>query len=100
MPTFKELPSSNFNGDLAIKVIFANFEEDILVLSQVPGTSIYEGHLQDDYEVPVVLIDTPLTRKRLVSSIYSNDIYFEQYNLFFYGMNIANTSFYQIDCSK
>ena len=58
------------NGDLSIKVIFSNSEEDILILTQVPGTSIYEGHLQDDYEVPVVLIDIPMTKKRLVSSIY------------------------------
>ena len=68
------------NGDLSIKVIFSNSEEDILILTQVPGTSIYEGHLQDDYDVPVVLIDIPLTKKRLVSNIYSNDIFFEQYN--------------------
>ena len=80
MPSFKELPSSKMNGDLSIKVIFSNSEEDILILTQVPGTSIYEGHLQDDYDVPVVLIDIPLTKKRLVSNIYSNDIFFEQYN--------------------
>jgi len=67
MPSFKELPSLKMNGDLHIKVVFSNSEEDILILTQVPGTSIYEGHLQDDYEVPVVLIDIPLTKKRLIA---------------------------------
>ena len=74
MPTFKDLPSPRDKGDIRIQVAFSNFVEDILILTQVPGTSIFEGHLQDDYEVPVVLIDTPSTKKRLVSNNICNDV--------------------------
>ena len=70
MPLFNDLSSPGDDGYLRIKVNFSNSVEDILILSQIPGTSIYEGHLQDDYEVPVLLIDTPLTNKRLVRIDY------------------------------
>ena len=70
MPLFSDLSSSGGNGQLRMKVTFSNSVEDILILSQVPGTSIYEGHLQHDYEVPVLLIDTPLAKRRLVRIDY------------------------------
>ena len=44
-----------------------NSEKDMLVLAQVPGTSIYEGYLGNELDVPVVLIDVPSTNKRVVS---------------------------------
>ena len=44
-----------------------NSEKDMLVLAQVPGTSIYEGYLRNEVDVPVVLIDVPSTNKRVVS---------------------------------
>ena len=46
-----------------------NSEKDMLVLAQVPGTSIYEGYLRNEVDVPVVLIDVPSTNKRVVSII-------------------------------
>ena len=70
MPLFNDSSSPGDDGYLRIKVTFSNSVEDILILSQVPGTSIYEGHLQDDYEVPVLLIDTSLAKKRLVRINY------------------------------
>ena len=54
------------NADLCVSVKFPNSIEDMLILTQVPETSIYEGYLRDENEVPVVLIDTPLTNKRMV----------------------------------
>ena len=71
MPLFNDLSSPGDNGELRIKVTFANSVEDILILSQVPGTTIYEGYLQKDHESPVLLIDTPVTKKRLVVIYYS-----------------------------
>lgn len=71
MPRFNALSSAGDKGELRIKVTFANSVEDILILSQIPGTSIYEGYLQKDHEAPVLLIDTPVTKKRLVRIDYS-----------------------------
>ena len=70
MPLFNDLSSPGDDGYFRIKVTFSDSVEDILILSQVPGTSIYEGHLQDEYEVPVLLIDNPWIKKRLVRIDY------------------------------
>ena len=60
-------------ADLCVGVKFPNSIKDMLILTQVSGTSIYEGYLGDENEVPVVLIDTPLTNKRMViNSCFSN----------------------------
>ena len=55
------------NPDLCVEVLMPNSEKDMLVLAQVPGTSIYEGYLRNEVDVPVVLIDVPSTNKRVVS---------------------------------
>ena len=49
-----------------IEVTFPNSAKDVLILTKVPGTSIFEGVLQEDDEVSVVMIDTPATKKRMV----------------------------------
>ena len=66
MPKFKESACPEDNGDVCITVMFPNSVEDLLILTQVPRTSIFEGYLQEDNQVPVVMIDTPLTKKRMV----------------------------------
>ena len=64
----KDLPEDfPENLDLCVEVLMPNSEKDMLVLSQVLGTSIYEGYLRNEVNVPVVLIDVPLTKKRVVS---------------------------------
>ena len=55
------------NPDLCVEVLMPNSEKDMLVLARVPGTSIYEGYLGNELDVPVVLIDVPSTNKRVVS---------------------------------
>ena len=55
------------NPDLCVEVSMPNSEKDMLVLSQVQGTFIYEGYLRNEVNVPVVLIDVQLTKKRVVS---------------------------------
>jgi len=55
------------NPDLCVEVVMPNSEKDMLVLAQVPGTSIYEGYLGNELDVPVVLIDVPSTNKRVVN---------------------------------
>ena len=67
MPTFED--SACFGGDLCITVWFPTSVIDTLVLYRKPGTDIYEGYLENDVDVPVVLIDVPITRKRTVSKI-------------------------------
>ena len=62
------------NPDLCVEVFMPNLEEDMLVLSQVPGTSIYEGCLRNEVDVSVVLIDVPLT-KRIIILINKNKLY-------------------------
>jgi len=55
------------NPDLCVEVVMPNSEKDMLVLAQVPGTSIYEGYLRNEVDVPVVLIDVPSTNKRVIN---------------------------------
>ena len=66
MPTFEESTCSDNAGDICIEVIFPNGVIDILILTQMPKTSIYEGFLQGDTDVGVVMIDSPMAEKRMV----------------------------------
>ena len=69
MPSFEEQPCSTNDYDMCVQVTFPNGEVDMLLLTgKSPTSSIYEGTLKGDEDVGVVLIDTPLTKKRLVSS--------------------------------
>merc|ERR1712227_698173 len=69
MPTFEDSPCpGNYpDDDFCIVVTFPNSAKDMLVLTKVPGTSIFEGFLQEDDEVSVVIIDTPATKKRMIN---------------------------------
>ena len=67
MPKFEESPCIDDAGDICIKVSFPNGVMDILILTQLPKTSIYEGFLQGDKEVGVVMIDAPRAKTRMVS---------------------------------
>ena len=67
MPIFEDSTCPEDNGDICISVVFPSLIEDLLILTQVKDTSIYEGYLRDDDEVSAVLIDTPLTKKRMVN---------------------------------
>ena len=68
MPTFEDskCPENYLDYHFCIAVTFPNSAKDMLILIKVPGTSIFEGFLQDDDEVSVVMIDTPATKKRMV----------------------------------
>ena len=70
MPIFEDSKCQNgeIDGELCVKVEFPNSVKDLLILEQIPGTHIYEGHLRDDSEVNAVLIDVPATKKRMVKS--------------------------------
>ena len=65
MPAFEDSVCSD--GDLCVIVWFPNSAKDMLVLNQKPGTHIYEGYLRNNADVPVVLIDVPFNKKRLVN---------------------------------
>jgi len=66
MPSFEDKPCSLF--DWCIEVTFPNGVVDMLLLTRdSPTSSIYEGSLEGDEEVGVVLIDTPSTGKRLIN---------------------------------
>ena len=72
-----------------------NSEKDMLVLAQVPGTSIYEGYLRNEVDVPVVLIDVPSTNKRVVS--ISLPIQYSQYVIKCLALVEIAFILYQID---
>ena len=65
MPDFEDAECSD--GDFCVTVWFTNSVKDMLVLNQKTGTHIYEGHLRNNADVPVVLIDVPFNKKRLVN---------------------------------
>merc|ERR1712029_1273030 len=69
MPTFMEIPClKKFLGTLCINVTFPNGLWDVLVLTRMEeGSSIYEGYLQEDVDVSVVMIDAPATKSRLIN---------------------------------
>ena len=55
-------------ADICIKVTFPNGIVDFMFLKSI-GSSIYEGNLEGDKDVGVVMIDDPEIKKRLVTSI-------------------------------
>ena len=66
MPTFeqKSCPTT-IKADVCIKVNFSNGQTDLMNL-KTSGFSIYEGNLEGDKDVGVVMIDSPEDQKRLV----------------------------------
>ena len=68
MPHFEDstCPENYPDSHFCIVVTFPNSAKDMLILTIVPGTSIFEGFLEEDDEVSVVMIDTPATKKRMV----------------------------------
>ena len=75
MPAFKDTPCPGDedlagdlpkNADLCVEVLLPNLGKDMLVLSLIHGTSIYEGYLRNEKDVPVILIDVPSTKRRVV----------------------------------
>ena len=94
----KDLPEDfPENPDLCVEVLMPNSEKDMLVLSQVLGTSIYEGYLRNEVDVPVVLIDVPSTNKRVVS--ISLPLQYSQYVIKGLSRALVEIAFilYQID---
>jgi len=76
MPAFKDTPCPEDedlagdlpkNPDLCVEVLLPNLDKDMLVLSLIPGTSIYEGYLRNEKDVSVILIDVPSTKKRMIN---------------------------------
>ena len=74
MPTFQEtdcpvdLPASNDPADMCIKVSFPNGNNDVMILTRMhESPTMYDGFLQQDEDVSVIVIDTPHTHHRLVS---------------------------------
>ena len=68
IPTFEDstCPENYPDNHFCIAVTFPNSAKDMLILTKVPGTSIFEGFLKEDDDVSVVMIDTPATKKRMV----------------------------------
>ena len=100
MPAFKDTPCPEDedlagdlpqNPDLCVEVLLPNLDKDMLVLSLIPGTSIYEGYLRNEKDVSVILIDVPSTKKRMVCmTIY---FYFKKMNKSILYMN--STSYFR-----
>jgi len=76
MPAFKDTPCPEDedlagdlpkNPDLCVEVLLPNLGKDMLVLSLIHGTSIYEGYLRNEKDVPVILIDVPSTKRRVIN---------------------------------
>jgi len=74
MPTFEEmtcphdLPDVEEGPELCIKVSFHNGNEDVMVLSKMDGsTTMFDGFLQQDEDVSIILIDSPQTHHRLIN---------------------------------
>ena len=66
MPTFEQKTCmTTIKADVCIKVAFSNGITDFMSLKS-SGFSIYEGSLEGDRDVGVVMIDCPEDRKRLV----------------------------------
>ena len=68
MPNFEEIACTHqLLADTCIKVSFSNGLVDILILTKIGTTPIFEGFLQEDTDVRAVMIDTPSEKTRLVS---------------------------------
>ena len=67
MPNFEEIACTHqLLADTYIKVSFSNGLVDILILTKIGATPIFEGFLQEDTDVRAVMIDTPSEKTRLV----------------------------------
>ena len=69
MPTFEETdcPSDFSAADMCIKVYFPNGNDDVMILTRMHEEStMYDGFLQQDEDVSIIVIDTPQTHHRLV----------------------------------
>ena len=67
MPTFEEVTCTNqLLADICIKVSFPNSLVDVLILTKMGETHIFEGFLQEDTDVRAVMINTPSEKTRLV----------------------------------
>jgi len=70
MPTFEETDcSSDFSAaDMCIKVYFPNGNDDVMILTRMHEEStMYDGFLQQDEDVSIIVIDTPQTHHRLIN---------------------------------
>ena len=70
MPTFEETdcPSEFSAADMCIKVSFSNGNDDVMILTRMQEEStMYDGYLQQDEDVSIIVIDTPQTHHRLVN---------------------------------
>ena len=68
MPNFEEIACTHqLLADICITVSFPNGLVDILILTKIGATPIFEGFLQEDTDVRAVMIDTPSEKTRLVS---------------------------------
>ena len=75
MPSFKETTcQGKTQADMCIAVSFSNRAHDTLVLNRASeASSIYEGFLQGDRDVPAVVIDIPMHNKRFVSNFHQQN---------------------------
>ena len=55
-------------ADMCIKVSFPNGNDDVMILTRMHEEStMYDGFLQQDEDVSIIVIDTPQTHHRLVN---------------------------------
>ena len=67
LPMFEDIDcTDDVKADKCVRVDFSNGMSDILILVQIPQTSIFEGSLKEDKDVAAVMIDTPARHKRVV----------------------------------
>ena len=66
MPRFEDQScSASSQANICIKVIFSNGNSDVMDLKKT-SPFIFEGNLNEDEDVGVVLIDNPQEQTRLV----------------------------------
>ena len=92
MPSFKESTcQGKTQADMCIAVSFSNGARDTLVLNRASeASSIYEGFLQGDRDVPVVVINIPMHNKRFVSNFhqYIKRHTFKKLNIYLITMSL------------
>ena len=76
MPSFEEITcQEKAKADMCIKVSFSNGDHDILMMNRASKTSsIYEGVLKGDMNIPAVVIDIPTQNKRFVRNIHPKNL--------------------------
>ena len=74
MPSFQDitcpnnLPESVEVADRCTEVSFPDGTKDVIILARVGNSSIYDGVLQQDEDVSVLVIDTAQTHHRTVNT--------------------------------